>query len=559
MALSDFDRIASAENLSDYKLPDFDSPPQGLTGQQEIQQSQQSIEKLRTVGANLGVQNKMNDNPLPPSKMTMNADGTIDMKGLPRETFEAYQRDRQELNQIRGSFAQEAARLQQQEEYQRQHPWAHLAAALGANLGQAKDMPGWVQGLAKTSAQLNPSADELRSRRMGVLGQEAQLAERSAAMESQIQGASLDKQRFELEKRREGRLTDTAQHEQASKTFKELSMAAQKAELTDPGLTSEVFQQSGMPKQEADTKAEMLVRVSQEKRGMLDRAEAAKTQREKDEWKERARESDNRIAAIVRGVALKSSDKTEADEALRDTAKALVSDDLTAIRDVSSMRGTDRSKIFSYARKLDPNFSMAELNRKIDMEKSFSVGKDGQAIQSFDTFLQHAGEVTETVKGIQQTDSRLLNHSMNWWRKNMSGSPEYQRLATSLEPVGKEFEKFLLNQGALYKDDRDKINALLDSDVPLGQVMAALNQMGKTAKDRYGALNQRYKRVMKKDIENPFSQEALAGASKIGIDLGHKVAAADPASAAQPGEKTATGKNGEKYALREGKWVLLSK
>jgi hypothetical protein len=44
--------------------------------------------------------------------------------------------------------------------------------------------------------------------------------------------------------------------------------------------------------------------------------------------------------------------------------------------------------------------------------------------------------------------------------------------------------------------------------------------MGKTAKDRYIEENHLYKRVRNKDIDNPFSDEAIAGARKIGIDLG---------------------------------------
>src|ERR1039458_811690 len=218
-------------------------------------------------------------------------------------------------------------------------------------------------------------------------------------------------------------------------------------------------------------------------------------------------------------MALKASTQSDSDKAIEEAAKSIAAGDLSSIKDISSFRGSERTRIYARAKELNPNFSVAETKRKIDMEQSFTVGKDGQALQSFGTFLEHAGEATEALKGVYQSGSPAINKPMNWIRKNMEGNPEYQRLVVSLEPVGKEFESFLLNQRALYTDDRRRIEVMLDGNSTPAQIMSALNQMGKTAKDRYSEMNQRYKRVMKQDIETPFGEEALAGAKKIGIDL----------------------------------------
>jgi hypothetical protein len=59
--------------------------------------------------------------------------------------------------------------------------------------------------------------------------------------------------------------------------------------------------------------------------------------------------------------------------------------------------------------------------------------------------------------------------------------------------------------------------------------------MGKTAKDRFTAMNKRYKSVMGADIEEPFSEEARAAASKIGIPLpsGEQSSVSGPAPGAR--------------------------
>ena len=488
--------------------------PPGPGDTPEMQNLQQALGNMREFQSKLVIDNQINEQVLPPQSLQFNpGKGTVTMKDLPMATYEAYNRDRQQLNEIRGSFALEAQRLKNQEDSLRnQSPWIQLATALAGNLATQKDMPGWVQGMGKTAQQLNPMPDQIRNQRMAVLGEQANITEKTA-------GLDIAQQRTLLENQRENRLLTTGQANQSAKTFAELSDAAQKGELTDIPLTSQVLQNAGHPKERADAEAAALVGVSKEKKAMLAAAAAATDKRTSDALKERARESDARMAVMLKTLAVKTSDKEDSKKALEETAQSLASGDLTAIRQISSLRTGERTKLYARIKELNPQFNTAEVDRKIKMLDSFEVGKDRIAIQSFDTFLQHAGEVTETLKGIQLTDQKLLNKSINWWRKNMKGTPELARLETSLEPVGKEFESFLLNQRALYDDDRKQIKELLDQNTPLVAVMATLNQMGKTAKDRYAAMNQQYKRVMKQDIEDPFSEEAKAAAAKIGIAL----------------------------------------
>jgi hypothetical protein len=185
---------------------DFDTiaanPPGGGEGGYDPrygEELQTALKGMREFQAKLTVQNKQNEQMLPPGSMAVKtAKGTMDIKDLPIQTYEAMMRDRQELNQIRGAFAQEADRLQRQEQQARQQPWAQLATALSANLAQARDLPGWVQAAGRTAAQLNPTADQLRSQRMGVLGEQAQLAEKAGALDIAAARTAADTKQAEL-------------------------------------------------------------------------------------------------------------------------------------------------------------------------------------------------------------------------------------------------------------------------------------------------------------------------------------------------------------------------
>lgn len=498
-----------------------------------------ALDGMRDFQSRAMVANKAAENPIAGvSEMKINNQtGEMSAK-FHKDTFEALMRDHQELNQIRGSFHQEAERLKAQEARVRnQSPWITLATTLSANMAQQKNMPGWVQATGRTAAQLNPSADEIRNQRLGVMGEEAKLAERDMGFEMQ-------REQMDREAGKEQRLAETAHATQSAKAFHELSVAAQKGELTDASLTSQVLQDAGHPKDHADAQAKLLVGVSKEKKSLIDAAAAATDKKTQDALTARAVESDKRMGVMLRGLALKTSSQSDSDKAIETTAQSIAAGDLSSIKDISSFRGSERTRIYARAKEINPNFSVAETKRKIDMEQSFTVGKDGQGLQSFGTFLEHAGELSDTLNGLYQSGSPALNKPMNWIRKNAEGNPEYQRLLVAIEPVGKEFESFLLNQRALYIDDRRQIETFLNGNSSPAQIKSALSQMGKTAKDRYTEMNHRYKRVMGQDIENPFGEEAVAGAAKVGVDLGSKSGPAAGAKDSGGPRQKVTGNDG---------------
>lgn len=205
------------------------------------------------------------------------------------------------------------------------------------------------------------------------------------------------------------------------------------------------------------------------------------------------------------------------DDFIDTAAKALASGDFTNIKDIASMRGEDRLKIFSEAKKLNPNFNTGDVQIKMKTANEFANGKQADQIQSFNTFLGHAGEAANASADYRRLGSPLINRSLNWLEKNATNDQTYQRFVTALQPVRDEYMTFLQNNHALTESDKKAGDVILSNDSTPAQVEAALKQMGSTAFVRLGALNDRYKRVMGTDFPDLLNDDSRNAANVLGL------------------------------------------
>lgn len=226
------------------------------------------------------------------------------------------------------------------------------------------------------------------------------------------------------------------------------------------------------------------------------------------------------------------NDQTTADaiEAAAQSIASMNPKDLTKLKDIASMRGDQRLLIYNRAKQINPNFSSGEVDRRMKMLDSFQNGKDGQNLQSFGTFLEHAGEASRVANEFRTTSIPLVNTPLNKIRDKF-GDASYNQFVAALEPVRKEFEGFLLGGRALYGDDRKAAETILSENSSPAQIQAALKQMGHTVKARYNEVGNRFKNGMGgaklEDVIGPLSDEALQGAKDIGLDMGGSTTAAN--------------------------------
>src|SRR5271169_106747 len=190
--------------------------PSGLSSFQppgESDTEKDAFSKLGRFGADLKVQNDMNEDPthgLESIKQTR--DGMMDIK-LHRDVVEGFIKDRQELNTIRGSMHQQMQRLEAREA-QNRTPLGAIAQGLGTlagNVATQRDMPGWARALGQTAKDLNPSSATLEARKMGLLKEEAGITEQSMRLgETALSHEQMQQQQQALVPQKKQELTDKA-------------------------------------------------------------------------------------------------------------------------------------------------------------------------------------------------------------------------------------------------------------------------------------------------------------------------------------------------------------
>jgi hypothetical protein len=230
----------------------------------------------------------------------------------------------------------------------------------------------------------------------------------------------------------------------------------------------------------------------------------------------RAEAQSRRAAATADRAANKQDNESKAIEA---TAQALAHGDLTPLKDVASMRGDQRLLIYNRAKEINPEFNTAQVNRQIKMLDNYTNGKDGQNLQSFGTFLEHAGVANEVIQSFRggSIAPAFLNTALNKIEGKTYGT-QIGQLKAALEPVRKEFEGFLLGGKALYADDRKAAEDIISDSSTPAQIQAALKQLTHTVTARYNESENRFSNTMKhsfKDMGIELTPEAKEAADTL--------------------------------------------
>jgi len=217
-------------------------------------------------------------------------------------------------------------------------------------------------------------------------------------------------------------------------------------------------------------------------------------------------------------IAAENAGKTAQDQPqIESAAKSLAAGDLTALSDITSMRSDMRTKVYARAKELNPNFNTGDIKIKMGTQDEFTKGKAGDQIQSFNTFLGHAGEAATASAAYRRASSPLLNKPLNWIEKNAANDSDYQTFITALQPVRDEYMTFLQNNHALTESDKKAGETIVSNESTPAQIEGALKQMSKTAFIRLDSLNARYKRVMHTDFPDLLSDDAKESANILGL------------------------------------------
>lgn len=161
--------------------------------------------------------------------------------------------------------------------------------------------------------------------------------------------------------------------------------------------------------------------------------------------------------------------------------------------------------------------------------KDLAAGKTKDQIVSFNALLGHVGDLNDGIEQLRNTKSPMINKPINWLKANAMGDPAVSNFIQRMEPVKKEYESFLLNNRALYEDDRQAADKIMNENLSPAQMQEQMKGFAHTAAVRLSANNDSYKRIKGKDIPDLLSDEADSTLRALGVGIpGYKTARTQP-------------------------------
>lgn len=147
-----------------------------------------------------------------------------DEHGVLEHAVQLYQQQAKTLKDVLAGFqstlGQEQQRLQRREQMAEQNPLVNVLGTVASSMAQAKNMPGWVQGLGHAAQRLNPTVDEIRAKQMAVGERQADLAMKQLSEADRIE---LAKQRAVVTAEQRAQTTATAKEKIAASKLKEFA------------------------------------------------------------------------------------------------------------------------------------------------------------------------------------------------------------------------------------------------------------------------------------------------------------------------------------------------
>jgi hypothetical protein len=223
--------------------------------------------------------------------------------------------------------------------------------------------------------------------------------------------------------------------------------------------------------------------------------------------------------ARTQGVLLDNKNKSDAKGLMKNFEGEIVDGMLDGTIDITkdaSLRNGDRLRYIGLAKQRDPNFNQQTYGLRLAMQKSLATGKMGDQVQSFNTFIGHAGEVSEQINNLRNTSLSLANTAINALKKQ-TGNPAVVSYLSAQEAARKEFETFLNNNHALHESDKEEGQKILNENQSPAQQQAAIKSFMQLALVRMEALNQRYKTVIGKDVPNLIEPDSADALTRLGF------------------------------------------
>jgi len=157
--------------------------------------------------------------------------------------------------------------------------------------------------------------------------------------------------------------------------------------------------------------------------------------------------------------------------------------------------------------KNNPDYQAEEYGSRVSAYKSFSSGKQGDQVRSFNVGISHLHTAQELADALGNTDTRILNRIANKWAEE-TGSEAPTNLDTAKEVIKGEIVKAVSGAGGGVAD-REKALAGIDKASSPAQLKGAIETAQKLMGGQLGGLKRQYEQSTgRKDFERLLSEDS---------------------------------------------------
>jgi hypothetical protein len=204
-----------------------------------------------------------------------------------------------------------------------------------------------------------------------------------------------------------------------------------------------------------------------------------------------------------------------------------------------SPRSPDFAAVISAAKKLNPDFNVAEYKLRADAKGAFRKGPDARSVQYISTALDHLDTLKLTAEALGSTDVTVINRARNAWY-NQFGSELPTNLSAAKQIVGNEVIKGIVGgQNALA--DREEAQKIFAEANSPEQIIGGIKTVKHLLAGQLRGFERRYKASTKANDFNEFISEDARNLLREGA------AAARPSIVGPKGERLVLSEDGTRW------------
>lgn len=212
------------------------------------------------------------------------------------------------------------------------------------------------------------------------------------------------------------------------------------------------------------------------------------------------------------------------DKTLDEAARNILANprDLTSIKNITTLRGDQRLKLFNRLKQMDPTFNVGNIDRQIKFLDSYEnpAGKPAMNRQSMNNILMHSADLSDVNQEYRRSNVRLVNTPINQIQKQYS--TDYERYATTVAVLKDEIGLYFAGGYAPTKEQGETWTKILNDQVTPNQIEAFAKQVIHVGLRRASTHNSDFKAMMGYDDPNLITPDAVKAGEHLGLGAAMK-------------------------------------